>query len=339
MVATTAVGSWPPPFGQRPALRPLWRGHADEDDAEVNRALIAASRIAMDEMLACGIDQLTGGEAFAPDFVHTIPPRLTGIEAEQLRDIGLGQAGVARYRVTGTIEAPEGLGYAKAFGRERAIEPTLGKVALPSPYTIGLTFAPGELTDRALADLTTVVQDEIAQLIEAGVEEIQLDAPSEAIACAHDAEQVDRLAELLTDPFDRLQGAAGVRRSVHFCLGDIARKPSTQVQNLRSLMPLLARLDGRIDRALIECSYSGQWGDRGLLADVPDSIEIVAGIGDVKTPPLDRAHYGHQIEQLLEVVDQDRLLVSTSCGCGRVPHDEAIRLNLELCRAAATYRT
>lgn len=339
MVGTTAVGSWPPPFGQRPTLRPFWRGEVDEDDVDIGRALTAAARIAMDEMVACGIDQITGGEAFAPDFVHTIPPRLTGIEAERLRDVSLGQAGVARYRVTGTIEAPQGLGYAKAFRRERAIEPTLNKAAVPSPYTIGLTFAPGELTDQALADLTSVVQAEIAQLVAAGAQDIQLDAPSEAIACAHNSEQLSRLAELLTDPFDQLDEADGVRRSVHFCLGDIARKPSTQVQNLRSLIPLLSKLDGRIDRALLECSYSGQWDDRNLLAEVPESIQIVAGIGDVKALPADRAHYSQQIEQLLEVIDQDRLLVSTSCGCGRVPHDEAIRLNLELCRAAATYRT
>ncbi|MGI9596997.1 MAG: hypothetical protein ACR2QK_12605 [Acidimicrobiales bacterium] len=338
MVRTTAVGSWPPPFGQRPALRPFWRGEADEDDQAVVAALTAGARIAMDEMTACGLDQITGGEVFAPDFVHTVPPRLTGIEAERLRDVSKGQAGVARYRVTGTITAPRGLGHANAFRRERAIEPALHKAAVPSPYTIGLTFAPGQLTARALDDLTSIVRTEIGALIEAGATDVQLDAPSEAIACAHQSENIDRLAELLTAPFDGLAGH-GVRRSVHFCLGDIARKPSTQVQNLRSLLPLLSALDGRIDRALLECSYSGQWEDRDLLRRIPESIEVVAGIGDVKSPPADRVHYGRQIEQLLEAVPGERLLISTSCGCGRVPHDEAIRLNLELCRAAAAYRS
>lgn len=336
-VRTTVVGSWPPPFGQRPALRPFWRGEATEDEPAVAAALAAAARIAMDEMLACGLDQIAGGEVFAPDFVHTVPPRLTGVTAERARDISRGQQGVARYVVTGPLGAPRGLGYAKAFAREKALEPRLDKVAVPTAFTIGLSFPRSELTDAVLDQLTALVRAEIAAAVAAGATDVQLDAPSEAIACIEGTAEVARLADLIAAPFEAVAGAgaaAPVRRSVHFCLGDIARKPSTQVQNLRALLPLLQALDGCIDRALIECSYSGQWDDRALLADVPDSIEIVAGIGDVKSPPADRDHYRRQIDQLLAVVPAGRLLVSTSCGCGRVPHDDAIRLNLELVRAA-----
>ena len=332
-IRTTAVGSWPPPFGLRPALRPFWRGEVDEDDPDVEAALTAAARIAMDEMLACGLDQIAGGEVFAPDFVHTVPPRLTGVTAERARDVAAGQAGVAKYRVTGEITAPRGLGHAKAYRRERTIEPRLNKAAVPSPFTIGLSFPAAELNDAMLGALSDIVAEEAAQIVAAGAEEIQLDAPSEAVACAHGTRPVNELADLLTGPFQGLD--AKVCRSVHFCLGDIARKPSTQVQNLRSLIPLLQALDGRIDRAFLECSYSGQWDERGLLAEVPSSIEIVAGIGDVKSAPKTRDHYAAQIDALLESVPAERLLVSTSCGCGRVPHDDAIRLNLELVRGAA----
>ena len=38
---------------------------------------------------------------------------------------------------------------------------------------------------------------------------------------------------------------------------------------------------------------------------------------------------------LLEFIPEDRLLVSSSCGCGRVPHDEAIRLMRNLSLAAS----
>jgi len=301
-----------------------------EDDPAVAAALTQAARVAMDEMLACGLDQIAGGEVFAPDFVHTVPPRLTGVEAERLRDMARGQDGVAVYHVTGTIDAPRGLGHARGFRRERAIEPRLDKAAVPSPYTIGLSFPPPELTDAVLADLGRVVRAEVADLVAAGAVEVQLDAPAEAIACAHATRSVDELAELLAAPFEGFD----VRRSVHFCLGDIARKPSTEVQNLRSLLPLLQMLDGRLDRAHVECAYTGQWEEHGLLAEVPDSIEVVAGIANVKEKPATRDHYRAQIEQLAAVVPEERLLVSTSCGCGRVPHDEAIRLNLELVRAA-----
>ena len=131
-----------------------------------------------------------------------------------------------------------------------------------------------------------------------------------------------------------LAPAAGIRRTVHFCLGDIARKPSIEVQNLRALLPLIQALDGRIERVHVECSYSGQWDDRALLAELPDSIEVIAGIADVKAKPAGVTALREKVEALREILPDSRLLVSSSCGCGRVPHDEAIRLMRNLVKAA-----
>ncbi len=286
-------------------------------------------------MLACGLDQIMGGEVFAPDFVHTVPPRLDGLEAESRRDIAKGQSGVARYRITGPITAPRGTGHAKAFGRERAIESRLDKGAVPTPLTMALSFPNDPILDAHVDDLVALVATEVSEMGAAGAAEIQLDAPSEAIACAHGTRPVDELADWMCRPFEEADGIEGVTRTVHFCLGDIARKPSTQVQNLRSLIPLLQACEGRIDRAHLECSYAGQWEDRSLLAEVPASIEIVAGIADVKAAPAPTDHYVRQIEELVGEVGEDRLLVSSSCGCGRVPHDDAITLMRNLVKAAA----
>jgi methionine synthase II (cobalamin-independent) len=322
------------PFGLRPRLRPFWRGERTEDDPEVRDALVAAARIAMDEMAACELDQITGGEVFAPDFVHTVPPRLTGLEALTLRDVRQGQQGVGRYRIAGRITAPRGLGHAKAFRREHAIEPTLDKAAVPSPFTIALSFPDDPTLPRALDDLVEVVREEVADLVAAGAAEIQLDAPSESIACAHGSRPVEQLAEWLAAPFAGLGADRGVRRTVHFCLGDIARAPSTSVQNLRSLIPLVQALDGRVDRVHLECSYEGQWNERARLDEIPESIEVIAGIGDVKAPPAPVGRYAARIGDLLAVVPEHRLLVATSCGCGRMPHDEAIGVVRNLVKAA-----
>jgi len=331
MIRTTTVGSWPPPFGQRPALRPFWRGERTEDDPEIHEALVAASRVAMDEMRACGLDQIMGGEVFAPDFVHTVPPRLQGLGVVTARDIAKGQQGVARYRITGPITAPDGTGHAKAYHREKAIEPNLDKAAVPSPLTISLSFPddPG-LADH-MGELVDVVAAEIGTIAANGATEVQIDAPSEAIACAHGTHSVAMLADWMCAPF---AGLDTITRTVHFCLGDIARRPSTQVQNLTSLIPLLQACEGRIDRAHLECSYAGQWDDRSLLAEVPESIEIIAGIADVKSPPGSADHYAARIDELLAVIPENRLAVSSSCGCGRVPHDEAITMMRHLVKAA-----
>ena len=65
---------------------------------------------------------------------------------------------------------------------------------------------------------------EVRDIVAAGATEVQLDAPSEAIACAHGTRPVDQLADWLSTPF---QGIDGIVRTVHFCLGDISRQPAT----------------------------------------------------------------------------------------------------------------
>jgi len=330
-IRTTVVGSWPIPFGQRLELKRYYAGELSDELAD--GVLRTAARIAMDEQIACGLDQIMGGEVFAPDFLHHIPPRLDGLETLAPRITSRGQQGVGRYRVAGKVTAPRGTGHARAWRRERAIEPRLDKASVPSPLTIGGGFVvEGEMSESGhLRDLIEVVQDEIADMVTNGLGEIQLDAPSEAVSLVSEARAADELLRLVREPLDP---ASGITRTIHFCLGDIARKPSIEVQNLRALIPFIQKLDGIVDRVHVECSYSGQWEEHGLLAELPGSMQIIAGIADVKLKPAPVTELREKIEQLADVIPPERLLVSTSCGVGRVPHDEAIRLMRNLVKAA-----
>ncbi len=328
-VRTTTVGSWPIPFGQRLELKRYYQGELS--DAEADDVLRAAARIAMDEQIACGLDQIMGGEVFAPDFVHQVPPRLAGLKTIRRRDPGKGQEGIGRYEISGDVSAPKGTGHALAFRRERSMEPRLDKAAIPSPLTMTLSFDGDVRLADQMENIARMVEVEVLDMVAAGATEVQLDAPSEALAMAHQTEPVPEVVRWLTFPF---RSRPDVRRSVHFCLGDISRKPTTQVQNLHSLIPLLQALEGEIDRAHLECSYAGQWEDHGLLSEVPESIEIIAGIADVKSSPQPVGELRAKIDALLQALPESRLLVSSSCGCGRVPHDEAIRLMRNLAKAA-----
>ncbi|MCY4617567.1 MAG: hypothetical protein OXD50_03285 [Chloroflexi bacterium] len=330
-IRTTVVGSWPIPFGQRLELKRYYAGELSDEEA--NDVLQTAARIAMDEQIACGLDQIMGGEVFAPDFLHHIPPRLDGLQTLAPRITSRGQQGVGRYQVAGTVTAPRGTGHAKAWRREHAIEPRLDKASVPSPLTIGGGFVVAEGSDESahLSDLIEVVQEEIADMVGQGVKEIQLDAPGEAIGLVSESRSADSLYPLVAEP---LAPASEIIRTIHFCLGDIARKPSIEVQNLRSLIPFIQKLEGVVDRVHVECSYSGQWEEHALLAELPESMEVIAGIADVKSKPAPVTELRKKIEQLVEVIPPERLLVSTSCGVGRVPHDEAIRLMRNLVKAA-----
>ena len=325
---TTVVGSWPIPFGQRPRLKEYYAGAISDDDAA--QVLTDAARIAMDEQRACGLDQIMGGEVFAPDFLHHVPPRLAGLKTLRPRDTAKGYEGVGIYQVIGPVTAPRGTGHAKAFRRESAIEPTLAKASVPSPLTIGGGFRAAP-ESRHLADLVAIVQDEIREMIDAGLQEIQLDAPAEAVGLVMETRGVEELVSLVAEP---LQPAEGIRRTIHLCLGDISRATATTQQNLHSLLPLIQALDGVVDRVHVECSYDGQWNERAVLREIPDSIEVIAGIADVKSEPASERSLRDKIGALLDLLPPERLLVSSSCGCGRVPHDQAIRLMRNLVKAA-----
>ena len=330
-VRTTVVGSWPIPFGQRLELKRYYAGELSDEEAD--GVLRAAARIAMDEQIACGLDQIMGGEVFAPDFLHHIPPRLDGLQTLAPRITAAGQQGVGRYQVVGKVTAPRGTGHAKAWRREHALEPRLNKASVPSPLTIGGGFVNDAGRDH-LRDLVAIVQDEISDMAANGLAEIQLDAPSEAVGLVAERSTIEELFPLVAEP---LEAAAGLTRTIHFCLGDIARKPSIEVQNLRALIPFIQRLEGVVDRVHVECSYSGQWEEHALLAELPDSMEVIAGIADVKSKPASVSELRKKIEQLAAVLPNERLLVSTSCGVGRVPHDEAIRLLRNLVKAATPH--
>jgi 5-methyltetrahydropteroyltriglutamate--homocysteine methyltransferase len=329
MIRTTVVGSWPIPQALKPQLTAYYRGALTDDQAHA--ALQAAARLAMDEQRACGLDQIMGGEVFAPDFVHHVPPRLAGITCLKPRDRRAGYEGIAAYRIDGDIGAPLGTGHALAYRREKAIEPTLDKAAVPSPLTMAIPFIGDPGLEEQTPNLAAIVEAEVLDMVAAGVVEVQLDAPAEAVQLVLGVRRADDILPWLLLPFRR---ATGVRRTLHFCLGDMGRRPFTQEQNLRALLPLLQQLDGKVDRVHVECSYTGQWDERALLADIPGSIEIIAGIADVKGAVQSAEELRAKIEVLASVIPPARLLVSSSCGCGRCTSEQARSLMTNLVAAA-----
>jgi len=329
LIRTTVVGSWPIPFGLKPRLTAYYKGEIGDEEA--HDVLQAAARIAMDEQLACGLDQIMGGEAFAPDFVHHVPPRLEGLEIVKKRDHRAGVEGTGRYRIIGDVRAPRGTGHALAFRREKAIQPDLEKAAVPSPLTMTLSLIGDPRLPEQMEHIAQVVADEVRAMVDAGAREVQLDAPFEAVALVTQGKEVADLVPWIVRPF---RDVTGICRTVHFCLGDMGRRPATQEQHLRHLIALFEALDGEIDRVHVECSYAGQWAERALLAEVPDSMEVIAGVADVKSAPEDVDELRGRIDDLARVLPPERLRVSSSCGCGRMPHDDAIALMRNLVQAA-----
>src|SRR5262249_4102602 len=100
--------------------------------------------------------------------------------------------------------------------------------------------------------------------------------------------------------------------------GDFMARSWTRNHELRPLLPILRQVGDVLDRVVLELSLPEQWQQRELLLEIDPRVEIAAGIVDVKSPRIQTVdELAHMCEQLLELIDQDRLLLCPSCGLGR----------------------
>ena len=319
MIRTTVVGSWPLPEQYRNRLLQYHRGQLP--DMLVKPTLSGAAEVAIREQRATGVTQFMGGEFFAEVFIQHIPRQLTGIslvkpQADALRTY----RDVARYELTGDIEAPRGLGYVEAFRRESHIEPSLDKVAVPGPLEV---LGHLKWTDAVRAQLPraiAIVNRELRGLAAAKVREIQLDIPTIAIRSVLDRLAPEEAADLIARSFEGVD----TLKTIHCCLGDLGSQSAVTIHNLHALLPYIERLAGVIDKVHLECSHPGQWADRACLRDIPTGMQVIAGIVDVKAPVETNAQIEERIREVLKYIAADRLWIAPSCGLGRRTTDIAL---------------
>lgn len=315
MLRTTVVGSWPMADEFEDQMKQYHQGQLTSQQAEILLGEVA--RVAIAQQQECGLDEYTGGETWADSFVLHFPTMLSGITPTTDRDAWGGRGS---YESVGPLSAPQGLGIASAYRREKAIAPGISKVNIPGPSEITMMIVPRETRRTLWADAITLLRVEMAACVEAGVKEVQLDLPHIAMGLvdgdlALDAwcseEAVDIIEQLLND-FE------GIRRSIHFCYGDFGARTWTKNRSFHPLLPTIQRLDGVIDRVVLEFSLPEQWAERALLAEVPSTMEVAAGIVDVKSPKVE-AHESliARVQELLLYVPAERLLICPSCGLGR----------------------
>ena len=312
MIRTTVVGSWPPAAEFIPALEAYHQGQLAADEIEVLLRQVARQAIA--EQCLCGLHEYTGGETSADTFILHFPAPLTGIEPTEDRE-AWGNRGT--YRVVGPLAAPKGLGIATAFQRERALDANITKVTLPGPSEITMRIEPVEERRATWPAVIELIRTEMQTCIDLGATDIQLDLPHVAMGLVDDKDgwTTESAAALIRSIF---VGFTGIRRSIHFCYGDFMAQSWTTNRTFHPLLPTIQALDGVIDRVVLEFSLPEQWAERALLTQIPNSIEVAAGIIDVKSPVIETvADVVAKIQELLRYVPAERLLICPSCGLGR----------------------
>ncbi len=333
MIRTTVVGSWPPAQTFAEELQRYHHGALPAHEVESFLKEVAAT--AIQQQRACGLDEYTGGETSADSFILHFPRVLSGIEPTENRKAWDNRG---TYRLVGRLGAPQGLGIASAYQRERALDPAIQKVTIPGPSEIIMMIELGEDRQAVLSAATELIRAEIQACIALGATDIQLDLPHVAMALVDDEEwDTQSATEVIKTIFANIKG---IRRSIHFCYGDFGAQTWTTNRNFHALLPTIQALDGIVDRVVLEFSLPEQWAERALLAEVPASMEVAAGIVDVKSPVVESPEeIVEKIDQLLAYVPANRLLICPSCGFGRRNEEMALQKTASMVKAVALANT
>jgi 5-methyltetrahydropteroyltriglutamate--homocysteine methyltransferase len=308
---TTIAGSLPKPawLAETEMLWPRWR----LEGAELREAQQDATRIAIAEQERAGIACVTEGEQSRVHFVHGFLEALDGIDTQQRVIMGIRNdrydaecpsivGDVVRNRPVHLDEARFARNYARG---------TL-KFTLPGPMTIVDTLYDAHYRDRKAAAFAfaRVLNEEIRDLVGAGVDVIQLDEPAFNVF-------FDEVQEWGIDALDAAFAGVECRKAVHICYGygiDANREWKATLGDAWDeygfIFPLLSRCSA--DEISIE--LAGSRVPPHVLASLSGK-DVAVGVIDVASNTVERPE---QVRATLDLaaryIAPERIIASTNCG-------------------------
>jgi 5-methyltetrahydropteroyltriglutamate--homocysteine methyltransferase len=368
----TTVGSWPRPPALRLALRA--RRHGELAEPAFREVARAAVREALAAQERAGVDLVTDGEQTRDNFYSFVAEKLDGVRllslAEML-DLVEDRQGFARLLDTLDVPAyailnPTCVGPVRlraplaedAYRDLRELTDRPIKVTLPGPYLLTRAMWVPEASreaypaKEALAeDVVALLRDEIARLVRAGADFVQLDEPvltelvftqgrTRTFMCAALAARKDPAEELAfaADLLARVLDAAGpdVRTGLHVCRGNWSRDERTLLEgSYAALAPWFAKVPVR--QLVLEYA-------------TPRAGPLVAtgghelGLG-VVNPRSDEVEAPERIaaraREAARLVGADRVFLNPDCGFGTFaarPMNDAVVAERKLAAMVAAAR-
>ena len=334
----------PRPQFVRDLLRPEMRAELGAE--EVTRRLDAAIPYVLAMQETAGVDIISDGEWRRLSYIGVIADICSGFE-------GVYKGDQPWTTVTQPLEVVDpGLVAREAqFVREHSrCEP---KVALPSPYLLGLRMWDEESSARAypsreafMRALVPVLRGELEALRDAGVRHVQFDDPhlclfvDPRVRRQYDdpVAEMDLCVELLNEIID---GFDDLATAVHLCRRNKARQGWVGEGGYGPIMPHLARLN--VKAYMLEFAIPVA-GDYDVLTQLPEDRRIGLGCVDCRGERVDTPEeIVARVEGALEFVAADRLFLHPDCGfapgsAADIPMDEAYaKLQAEV-EAAARLR-
>lgn len=338
---TTVVGSMPRPRFVRDLLRDETRAELGAE--AVTRRLDAAIPYVVAMQETAGLDIISDGEWRRLSYIGVIADICSGFEVVYKGNQPWTTI-VARLEVTN----PGLVAREAVFVRDHSrCEP---KVALPSPYLLGLRMwdegrSAGAYASREefMRALVPVLRGELTALREAGIRYVQFDDPHLCLFVdprvrrqyGNPTAEMDLCVGLLNDILD---GFDDLETAVHLCRRNKARGGWVGEGGYGPIMPHLARLN--VKAYMLEFAIPVA-GDYDVLTQLPADRRIGLGCVDCRGERIDTPEeIVARVEGALEFVAADRLFLHPDCGfapgsAADIPMDEAyakLRAEVEAAR-------
>jgi 5-methyltetrahydropteroyltriglutamate--homocysteine methyltransferase len=319
VLPATVIGSWSFPGWYAKFCDDVARHSELFGPEDREEAVRDAVRLAVDDQLRAGADIITDGEMQRVDFnlgfydylegIKPLPQaRMWGPPAHDQRN---------RYLCVEPLQAPQGLSLVAEFQRLRSITQAPVKVPVPGPFTLAGCIQGGTVykgREEVAAALAPIVNQEMRQLVEAGVDFIQLDEPSFACHPQEPEKFLDMIARTV----------AGVRAkiSIHMCFGNFRGR----AVGWRSYAPVLPHLAKAPVQQLALEFASREMAEVDLLKTIPAPMEIAVGLVDVKNTWIEPAELvAQRIRAVLRYVEPERVHVTPDCGFSQTARSIAQR--------------
>jgi len=348
-IKTTCIGAYPKPEYIR---SPNWsesdqRGDGASDargfsysigrpESASDELYDQATRQAILDQVACGIDIPTDGEQRRENYIHYHCRHLDGIDFVGLtRKVHRNGAAVADLpTVTGRV-LPNGEHFLdRDYAMAQSCTDRPVKLTVPGPITIIDTTADDFYgNDRAFAsDLADALNFEIRALASAGCRYIQVDEPLFA-------RNVDAALEFGVECLERcFDGVPNdVTRIMHMCCGYPGHLDDEDYAKADPAS--YALLAAALDASCIDCislEDAHRHIDLRLLQRFSNSTVILGTIGIATTHLESSEEIARRLRAALEHIDSDRLIAGPDCGLSMLDRDLAMRKLRNMCAAART---
>jgi len=305
------------------------------DDDELEALFARATREAVEDQVAAGIDVPTDGEQRRENYIHYHCRHLHGFDFENLthRVLRDGAYETDLPTIVGPV-APKGdhfLDHDFAVAQAATDRPV--KITVPGPLTIMDTTANAAYDDpRALAfDLADALNFEIRALADAGCRHIQVDEP---LFARNVAGALDYGIAALERCFDGL--GDDVTRVMHMCCGypNALDDEDYRKADPQSYFDLAGAIDAAgVDQVSLEDAH--RHNDLALLEAFANTTVIFGAVAIARSALEPVEGIVARVREALEHIDRDRLVLAPDCGLGFLDRDLAMAKLRHLSAAAA----